>query len=406
MIKDRIAKRNSRLVLAISFFGHLSFILPVWLLYSIDHLDFSPLLAVSLFMGIWILSAALEIPTGAWADRYGRKKLFIAGILLQTLYPLAYIFDINIGLFALACGFGALGHAMESGSLDPVVYSSYKLARLSKKAYNTFLSNKQILIFIGRVVSGITGAYLYSLDVAYPFYALIIAFLICGLLGLFISDSSEIVKETTNKQQILTTIQKMHASQLIVATLVIFAAGNLIADAVWTGYPVLFQADGRNAVFIGAVFSVIALLSALGAYVVRHALDRLSPAKIMQVFALSAAFNSLMLWQPNTTLRLIGVIPMAIMSGMTVVTYSSTIQHDLDNKYHSTGLSVGSLATFASYGAGSLFFAGTLQVFGDEKTRSIILGFALFVLLFVFVFSQRKKNVIKEEIPNHLDPVA
>lgn len=120
------ATRNARLVIFSSFLSDLTFILPIWLLYSLDVLHLKPTLAIAISMSIWIGSALLEIPTGALADRLGRRKIFIIGQLLFAIYPLAYAFKFPIPLLLTACLVSAIGSSMRSGALLPIVHAAYK----------------------------------------------------------------------------------------------------------------------------------------------------------------------------------------------------------------------------------------------------------------------------------------
>ncbi len=79
MNSTQIAQYNARLANISDFLSGSTFILAIWLLYSLNVLHLKPTLAVITFMTIWIGSAILEIPTGALADRVGRKRIFIIG---------------------------------------------------------------------------------------------------------------------------------------------------------------------------------------------------------------------------------------------------------------------------------------------------------------------------------------
>ncbi len=100
-VKDTTSQRNARLVIASSFFSDLTFVLPVWLLYSINYLDLTPSVATILFTSIWLVSGLLEVPTGALADRYGRKRAFLIGYALMIPFPLAYVFNPPLAIFGV-----------------------------------------------------------------------------------------------------------------------------------------------------------------------------------------------------------------------------------------------------------------------------------------------------------------
>lgn len=389
------AKRDSRLFIVITFLSDLSFILPIWLLYSLDYLKLTPTLAVGLFMLVWIASGLLEIPTGAWADRFGRRKVFVIGNLLLAIYPIAYVLKPPLPIIIACCLIGGLGNALTSGTLLPVVHNAYKKAGLSEKQYHSFLSTKQMTTFIARALSGITGAALYAIHPGWPFIALSLATLACAGIALLIKDTSHVASTATNKIHISQTLTALRAKPLIIHIFIAYATANLVADSIWTGYQVLFKADGQGAVVIGALFSIIAVLSALGAYLVRKVPGRLTAQQVMLIFSLGVFLTALLLWQPITDLRLLAIIPMGIVSGTTIVTIQSAIQSNIANELQSTALSVSSFVTFMSYAAGSLMFGALVQLLGAQPTRAILLGLSVAAVLVGYSFARGEGTKIK-----------
>lgn len=385
------AKITARLVVATSFLANLSFILPVWLLYSLNVLHFSPTLAIGLYMAIWAVSGLLEIPTGALADRLGRRKLFIIGSLLLLFYPLAYIYNPPLIIFFIVCLVGAVGSAMQSGALIPVVHHAYSEAGLKPRAYNNFLSNYQVATFVARVASGLTGALMYAYNPRLPFVAIAVGSLLNAGFGFLIKDNQKLQKTVTNTQHIKETFAVMRKSQLIVAILMLYVVFNFLAEAIWTGYQVFYQADGRSATVIGALFSMIAVFSALGAYTVRHIATRLHALRIFELQGLGVALTAFLLWQPNLWLRLAAIVPMGFVSGLTLFTINAAVQHNIENRYHSTALSMVNFIQYVVYGVASLSIGILLQFVGTQGTRTIVFVLSVLALTFGAVFVRHKR---------------
>lgn len=389
------AKRDARLFIAITFLSDLSFILPIWLLYSLDYLKLTPTLAVGLFMLVWVTTALLEVPTGAWADRFGRRKVFVLGNVLLAIYPIAYVIKPPLPVLIACCLVGGLGNALTSGTLLPVVHNAYKKAGLSEKQYHSFLSSKQMTTFIARALSGVAGAALYAIRPSWPFIALSLATLACAGMALLVKDTSHVAQAVTNKVHINQTLTALRAKPLIIHIFIAFAAANLVADSIWTGYQVLFKADGQSTVVIGVLFSAIAILSALGAYLVRKVPGRLTAQQVMLIFSIGVFLTALLLWQPIADLRLLAIIPMGIVSGTTIVTIQSAIQSNIANELQSTALSVSSFITYMSYAAGSLMFGALVQLFGSQPTRVILLGLSVIAVLVGYRFAQGEGMEVK-----------
>jgi len=383
MSKLQAARRNAWLALGASFFHDLAFILPIWLLYSVHELQLSVATATALFMCVWFTGGLLEVPTGALADRLGRKKVFVLGNLLLAIYPLAYAFEAPLILLVPCCLISGLGQALQSGALLPLVHKSYENADLGQKAYNAFLSNSHVVLFVSRALSGVSGAALYSINPKLAFFAMSAVTLLNAGLGLTLHDAEITEKTATNWEHIKKTAALMRKSEVIVSLLVAFVLFSLVAEGVWTGYQLFYDADGQGAFVIGSLFSVIAVCSAVGAYAVRHLFARLHPLHLLQVWGVGLLLTACLLYQPIIWLRLAAILPMGFMSGTVIVTLSATVQQIVANRFHSTALSVVNLLWFGMYAIGSIGVGILFNVFGIATTRGILLGGAVVMSIVV-----------------------
>lgn len=401
----RTAKRNAQLAIGANFFNSLSFILPIWLLYSVNELGLSSTAAVAVFMGVWLTSGLLEIPTGALSDRLGRKKVFIIGNVLLAIYPLAYVLGLPLLALIGCCIVSGLGNAMRSGALTPLVHKSYGAAGLSKKSYNAFLSSSHVTIFVGRALSGITGAAMYTLNPKLPFLAMFVATILNVILGTLLSDQEIEEKTATNRQHIGKTLALVRQSHVLMALLVSYVAFSVAVEALWTGYQLFFEADQRSALIIGGLYSIIAVVSALGAYTVRFMFPKVHPVWIMAAYGWGAFLTATLIFQPHEDLRLLAVIPMAFVSGISFLTIEATTQDLIANRYQSTALSVSSFLQYAVYAVGSLMIGISFDMYGVDTTRRILFVQAGVVALVVTLYlslQSRKTKDYRIEVPEPL----
>jgi hypothetical protein len=290
----------------------------------------------------------------------------------------------------------AVGSALRSGALLPIVHASYEKAGLGEKAYNNFLSTNMVGTFIARALTGLAGAALYAVDPKWPFFAMfVVTFLNFGL-GFFIRNTPVEERTThTNFEHIRQTFGIMKKSQVIVGVLTSFILFNLVAETVWTAYQVFFEADGRAAITIGTLFSAAAICSAIAAYAVRFIHGRLHPMRFIQLFGLGVFLTIVLLVQPNLTARLLAIVPMGFVSGITLVTLSATIQKEIANKYHATALSVMNFAEYLTYAIGSLAFGILFQFYGAAMTRKILLGSIVIASSLVILYILKHRSVSK-----------
>lgn len=92
---------------------------------------------LGLFLGVErAVALAMELPTGAWADRFGRKRCVLAGHLVGALgwllIPPATLLPpgVRTAAFALAFGLLGFGSALNSGAFEAWVVDNLRAARL------------------------------------------------------------------------------------------------------------------------------------------------------------------------------------------------------------------------------------------------------------------------------------
>lgn len=388
--------RNARLTLLIAFLSDLTFILPVWLLFSMNELGLSATLATVLFMTIWMGSGLLEVPTGALADRLGRKRMFLIGVALLSLYPLVYIFELPVFVIFIVSVIAAFGSALRSGTLMPLVHDAYKKDGRPDRDYHNFLSSEKTITFIARAISGVVGGLLYTFEPHAPYAAIFLTYIGMFIAGIFIIDHS--TRSTlSNKAHIADTLKAMWQTPLIVTLFVICLTYMVTTESIWTAYQVLFKDDGFNPTLIGTIFSGIAVLSALGAYVTRFIMRRYGVALIETMIGLSAFVTAFMLWLPWEIAHVIAVIPMGFALGIASTPIIATIQKHIKSEFHSTALSVYSLMIFGMYGAASIYAGVLLDLAGIDTTRTIIFvqaGITAVFLICYYIVNIRKDRII------------
>jgi hypothetical protein len=95
--------------------------------------------------------------------------MYIIGVSLLSLYPLAYAFRLPVIAIVGVSLLSAFGSALRSGTLMAITHASYMAEKRSDRSYHSFLSNKTIATFIARALSGVSGGalYVYNPDVPY-----------------------------------------------------------------------------------------------------------------------------------------------------------------------------------------------------------------------------------------------
>jgi MFS family permease len=143
-----------------------SFLGPVYPLFLIDRgLD---LFEVNCVLATYFVAVLLfEVPTGAVADRFGRKASFVASCAIRGLAHALYWTSHSFPAFALAEFIDAIGTTLATGALDAwAVDGMYDEGRRSFES--RLFANGHVIARAIMIVSGLAGGYLASIDIALP----------------------------------------------------------------------------------------------------------------------------------------------------------------------------------------------------------------------------------------------
>lgn len=99
-----------------------------------------------------ITSLIFEIPSGVFADVFGRKKMLIVSTVMRMIGNVIMIASDNLFMVCMSIAFMALSYNFSSGSGDALAYDSLKLAN-QESSFERYESN-QLIIY--RLCSGIS----------------------------------------------------------------------------------------------------------------------------------------------------------------------------------------------------------------------------------------------------------
>jgi MFS family permease len=124
---------------------------------------------IGLLLTIYFVCLSIsDFPTGAIADKWGRKKTYLLGVGMYGCGLVLYGTSTKFGLFAISEILLALGSAFMSGSLIAWYYSSLKKHELTEEAKSIFGLINASRTVCG-VLAGLLAYQLVSFDIAYPF---------------------------------------------------------------------------------------------------------------------------------------------------------------------------------------------------------------------------------------------
>ncbi|MCK4403605.1 MAG: MFS transporter [candidate division Zixibacteria bacterium] len=124
-----------------------------------------------------------EVPTGAWADRVGRKKLLVLGSFFHSLAYLLIFFSHSLILFILGEIIAGISMSFAYGADSALAYDTLKSLGRGDE-YQRVEGNANSMRYLGFALFAPVGGLLATIDLALPYLASSIVIFLSGLIAL------------------------------------------------------------------------------------------------------------------------------------------------------------------------------------------------------------------------------
>lgn len=368
--------------------------LPIWVIFNTEYLGLSNTQAYILGATTWGLSALFEIPTGSIADRYGRKRNYQIGALLYAVAMASYFLFGNFYVLLLFQVIGALGIAMQSGSLDALVHDSLR-QKGKNKVNKRVQSINMSVFFFGRGITVFVAGYLYLMDERLP-YLMMAAFLLVSWLTSSFMEEIRLEKseKIRSSKHVADTLVAMRSKYRLSSNLSAILLIVLAIESVFAIYQPYFKQVGISVQNIAAVYGCHAITSSIGSYYFDKLSDKL---KLGKVLLITIATHTL-----TTGLMVLGVSSFLLIVVFTAIqgfvggyAYSSIIlliQKDVGSKHQSTALSIGSMGYMGTYMVSSIAIGVLLDLLSFQTTSVLIAVLTGVVLISTANYQRDRKN--------------
>ena len=118
------ADRNLRLMLGFTLVAQFQPHLAIWVVYLTDYRDLSLTQVGIMEAFFWGVKLVAEVPTGAFADRFGRRLTFLVGTIIEGGGILIFALAGNFPLLLLSYVLWSLGFAFRSGNDSAYIYDA------------------------------------------------------------------------------------------------------------------------------------------------------------------------------------------------------------------------------------------------------------------------------------------
>jgi MFS family permease len=255
-------KSNIWKVGTMQFLSNLILFIPVIILFWQENgLNYTQIMILQAIFGImWVV---LEVPSGYFADIYGRKRSIVFGSAFVLAAIIVYSTGSGFFQFLIAELFWAMGISLISGSDSAIVYDS--LVELKRKEdYQRIWGNMMFIQFIAMALGTVAGGLIAYENYRLAFYATIPPFTVMTLLSLTLKEPKrhKLIYKKGHINTILNVfwdvIQSGKLKWMMLYSAVVMG---LIHGAFWFYQP-YFSLVGIEVIYFGFIFAGINVASA------------------------------------------------------------------------------------------------------------------------------------------------
>ncbi|RXV62598.1 MFS transporter [Fusibacter sp. A1] len=267
IIKKEIVpmKKNIRLYYLYYALSDLLFIGPVIVIYLLSKgFSFTEILALQSIFSIAIFIT--EVPTGATADKFGRKNSLILGTVFRFLAMLLLIFGKSFLPLALSEILFALGLSLKSGTDSALLYDTM-LSLERESDYQRIAGKGHSNLYITQAVASLLAGVMYSYDPHLPFIAATVFVALNGLVCLFFSEPP--IHGKTSKHglgyydQMKSSFSHVASQKKIIAVILFACVYITFSKTAFWFYTPYFVAVDINVVYYGLMFFLFNIIAAI-----------------------------------------------------------------------------------------------------------------------------------------------
>jgi len=254
-----------------------------------------------------IAMVVLDIPTGAFADVFGRKRTYMLSCLIWIAATIVYIASTNFWGYAVAETLAALAMSFANGCVSAHMWDTVSalgieqgLAEGEIEQNNKMLSAKSIWVTSPvSAIGGFIGVKLFAVNSAIPWMGTGIGMIFVFILASRVLHETRVkkveyardVKEMT-KNTILAfrILAREKGLQNIAVTRTLVRVVTVPIFLYWTAY---LKEVGGSVIVLGYAWILMEVAMSLGVYLCRRVPERVSPQRIIQVCVLLTGLSAI-----------------------------------------------------------------------------------------------------------------
>lgn len=389
-------KRNIWLAYVLAFSKNTWFWLGIWVFY---YLRFTNYAGIGIIETTLILTMTLaEIPTGAIADLFGKKRTLIIAFLLEAAGAFMMATTSSFQMIVFSVFVMCVGGAFYSGTIDALVFDTLK-QHGKEDIYDKKISNINTISLITPAICSILGGFMYKLNPTYPFFGNAFGYLVGFVAAFFLIEPKIDTDKFMLKDFVFQTKEGLKelfkTIDIKKQTIFLLSVGFfvVISSEMLSGF--LAVEFGFTEQEQGILWSVIFLISALASQLTPFIKDKFkgNSSTIFVGIIICVSF----LISPYAGL-IVGGISLAFRASFEGIfnnLASIIINNNTESRYRATTISTFNMIKNIPYVL-TAYFVGSISDHFSAKNTALYLGIILAAIILIQLLSSHRQ--VKNEV--------
>lgn len=384
-LQSNIWKLNIYMV----FYG-LLFFMPIMVLFYQDNgLSLTQIMLIQSFTSI--IFFLFEVPSGYFADLYGRKLSLLLTGVFSAIAMLSFALGTNLYHFLIAASLWAMAGVFVSGADSSFLYDT--LVDLGEEGtYKKHWGNIIFYYSIGMALASILGGFFGGMNYRYPFYAMIPTMLCLIPLSLSFHEPEhhKAVIKKDYWSDLFATLKDMLTKKPKLIWLIVYAAiiGSFKTTAYFLYQP-YFELSGLDISYFGIVFASFYIVAAFGAKQADFLEKKLGAKLSLCLPLILIALAYFLMGYVVFYLSFLFAFLIQFQKGLARIIVTDNIHKLVDSQHRATTLSVRSLVEKSFFTVISPFIGYLVDVFSLTQallmSGILVLSFGAISLSFFFI---------------------
>jgi len=342
------------------------------------------MLIAMILSGVMVL---LELPSGVFADKYGRKLSIILSGIFLVIGAVLLAYGSGFWMFALSMVFMGVSISFQSGADSALVYDSL-LAVGKVKEYKRIESTGTALKLAGFGLGGLIGAYLFSINIRLPYYVYV-GICVLTLIASFTFEEPKIHRAESTHWKHLGLSFKFIKNQREVKFLILYSALITAFAHISHRFQQPFLAStGLDVKYFGLVYLLILVIPAI---IIRYTdliEERFGERIMLIIIPLLITINFLILGMTkNLLVGIVMLFSFHIASEMLLPIIKTYLNKHVESDMRATVLSVNSFIFHMIFIVFSFFIGWIADIFTFAQgflALGVLVGITSVITLYIW----------------------